>query len=270
MKGLLRLLKCELMKLKRKRFIQLALAASFLFPIALTALIHYLNISENKYGSGPEAFDALWQSVLGFGMLMLLPSILGVIAALLFFMERDNDTFKSLRVIPVTSTQMVLVKFLILAMLSVLFCLSSTIASVLCGLFFFEVAGIGFKLFLSAVLGCLIALSALPLVLVILLFSRSYIFSVMLCVFYSVFNLMSTFLIQQMPKILTFLLPTPSIMLWSSAQISASMAVADAGDLQAFTELGLIPSTPQLLLTLGAIGAIAVGLSIRLYKKRSD
>ena len=37
-----------------------------------------------------------------------------MIAAILFFMERDNDTFKNLRTIPVTSTQMVLAKIIVL------------------------------------------------------------------------------------------------------------------------------------------------------------
>ena len=52
--------------------------------------------------------------VLGYGIQFLLPCIIGVIAAILFFMERDNDTFKNLRTIPVTSTQMVLAKIIVL------------------------------------------------------------------------------------------------------------------------------------------------------------
>ena len=39
--------------------------------------------------------------VLGYGIQFLLPCIIGVIAATLFFMERDNDTFKNLRTISV-------------------------------------------------------------------------------------------------------------------------------------------------------------------------
>ena len=103
---MLNLIRCEFWKLKRKMFVQLVLAASFLFPIPLTAIIYYLNTAQNKYATKAAAFDALWQSVIGFGMLLLLPCILGIVAALLFFMERDNDTFKNLRTIPITSSQM--------------------------------------------------------------------------------------------------------------------------------------------------------------------
>lgn len=76
MRGLLNLIRCEFWKLKRKMFVQLVLAASFLFPIPLTAIIYYLNTAQNKYATKAAAFDALWQSVIGFGMLLLLPCIL--------------------------------------------------------------------------------------------------------------------------------------------------------------------------------------------------
>ena len=180
MRGLLKLMKNEFRKLKRKMFIQLVLAASFLFPIPLTAIIYYLNVAQDKYATKTEAFDALWQSVIGFGMLLLLPCILGIIAALLFFMERDNDTFKNLRTIPVTSTQMVLAKCFVLLVLSVIFCVSSTVATMLCGFVFWGVSDILFKLLFSILYGLLIAISALPLVLLIVFFSKSYIFSIML------------------------------------------------------------------------------------------
>lgn len=46
---MLNLIRCEFWKLKRKMFVQLVLAASFLFPIPLTAIIYYLNTAQNKY-----------------------------------------------------------------------------------------------------------------------------------------------------------------------------------------------------------------------------
>ena len=72
-----------------------------------------------------------------------------MIAAMLFFMERDNDTFKNLRTIPVTSTQMVLAKILGLFFFGVVFCVASTIVTILCGFGTLEVYGIGYKLFLA-------------------------------------------------------------------------------------------------------------------------
>lgn len=270
MKGLLKLLGCEFLKLKRKRFIQLVLAASFLFPIPLTAIIYYLNTAQGKYESETAAFDALWQSIMGFGMQLLLPCILGIIAALLFFMERDNNTFKNLRTIPITSTKMVITKCILLLLFSIIFCVASTAASIICGGIFFGVSGIAYKLIFSIMEGFLIALSALPLVLLIVFFSKSYIFSIMLCVFYSVFNLMSSFLITSMPKGLVAILPTPSIMLWGAKQMSSHMSVDDSADLEMFVNMKFIPTTFQLFMTLGIIGIISVLIAVHLYKKRSE
>lgn len=212
----------------------------------------------------------LWQSVIGFGMLLLLPCILGIVAALLFFMERDNDTFKNLRTIPITSSQMVIAKCIVLLLLSIAFCISSTVASILCGFVFFGVTDILFKVLFSAIYGLLIAISALPLILLIIFFSRSYIFSIMLCVFYSVFNLLSTFSMTALPKWLVLTLPTPSIMLWGTQQMSSRTAINDTEDLQNFIQMGLIPSTPQLIITLGVIGVVSLLLAVYLYKKRSE
>ena len=110
---MLKLIKCEFLKLKRKKFIPLIILAAFLFPIPLTYLMTTPSMME-RYTDQADAFDGLFNMVLGYGIQFLLPCIIGVIAAILFFMERDNDTFKNLRTIPVTSTQMVLAKIIVL------------------------------------------------------------------------------------------------------------------------------------------------------------
>ena len=99
---------------------------------------------------------------------------------------------------------------------------------------------------------------------------KSYIFSIMLCVFYSVFNLLSSFSMTALPKVLVHILPTPSIMMWGTEQMASRMIVNDTKDLQHFEQMGLIPSTPQLLVTLCIIGTVSISLAIYLYKKRSE
>ena len=108
---MLKLVKCEFWKLKRKKFIPLVILSAFLFPVPLTYLMTTPSMME-RYTDKADAFDGLFNMVLGYGIQFLLPCIIGIIAAMLFFMERDNDTFKNLRTIPVTSTQMVLAKCL--------------------------------------------------------------------------------------------------------------------------------------------------------------
>ena len=93
---MLKLVKCEFLKLKRKKFIPLVILAAFLFPIPLTYLMTTPSMME-RYVDKADAFDGLFNMVLGYGIQFLLPCLIGVIAAMLFFMERDNDTFKNLR-----------------------------------------------------------------------------------------------------------------------------------------------------------------------------
>lgn len=67
-----------------------------------------------RYADKAQLFDGLFNMVMGYGVIFLLPCVIGVIAAMLFFMERDNETFKNLRTIPVTSTQMIVAKIIVL------------------------------------------------------------------------------------------------------------------------------------------------------------
>ena len=143
---------------------------------------------------------------------------------------------------------MVIAKCIVLLLLSIAFCISSTVASILCGFVFFGVTDILFKVLFSAIYGLLIAI----------------------CVFYSVFNLLSTFSMTALPKWLVLTLPTPSIMLWGTQQMSSRTAINDTEDLQNFIQMGLIPSTPQLIITLGVIGVVSLLLAVYLYKKRSE
>ena len=117
---MLKLIQCEFWKLKRKRFVLLVVLAAFLFPLPVTAVAMTPRIM-GRYDTKAEIFDALFSFIMGYGVLLLLPCVIGVLATMLFFMERDNDTFKSLRTIPVTSTQMVLTKIIVLFLMGILF-----------------------------------------------------------------------------------------------------------------------------------------------------
>lgn len=80
---MLKLIKCEFLKLKRKKFIPLIILAAFLFPIPLTYLMTTPSMME-RYTDQADAFDGLFNMVLGYGIQFLLPCIIGVIAAILF------------------------------------------------------------------------------------------------------------------------------------------------------------------------------------------
>lgn len=261
---MLKLVKCEFWKLKRKKFIPLVILSAFLFPVPLTYLMTTPSMME-RYTDKADAFDGLFNMVLGYGIQFLLPCIIGIIAAMLFFMERDNDTFKNLRTIPVTSTQMVLAKVLILFLFGVIFCVASTIATILCGFGTLEVYGIGYKLFLAVETGIYITAGTLPLIVLVVFFSKTYVFSILLCVFYSVLNMSATALFDVLPRTILWLLPTPLTTFWSAGDMAAHGIQMDLEQMN-----GLIPSTFQVILILGIMAIVSFFLIDRLYKQRGE
>jgi len=235
-----------------------------LFPIPLTYLMTTPSMME-RYTDQADAFDGLFNMVLGYGIQFLLPCIIGVIAAILFFMERDNDTFKNLRTIPVTSTQMVLAKIVVLFLFGIVFCVASTIATILCGFGTLEVYGTGYKLFLAVETGIFITAGTLPLIVLVVFFSKTYVFSILLCVFYSVLNMSATALFDTLPKTMLWLLPTPLTTFWSAGDMAAHGIKMD---LEQMT--GLIPSTFQVVFILGIMALVSFLLIDRLYKQRGE
>ena len=143
---MLKLVKVEFQKLKRKKFILLVTLAAFMFPLPLAYLMTTPAMME-QYIDKADAFDGNYRSnmVLGYGIQFLLPCVIGVVAAMLFFIERDNDTFKNIKTIPLSSTQVVTAKIIVLFIIGVVFCIASTVATVLVGMFTLDVYGLGYK-----------------------------------------------------------------------------------------------------------------------------
>ncbi len=259
---MLKLISCELVKLKRKRFISFVIFSSFLFPppVALMMLTPRMMA---RYDTKAELFDDFYQFVLGYGVELFLPCVIGVIAAMLFFMERDNDTFKNLRTIPVTSTQMILAKIIVLFLFGLLYCLSTAAAAIVCGSLIAEVGGLGYKLWMAMEMGIFVTAGTLPLVVLVVFFSKTYIFSVLLCIFYSVLSLTVESCFGVLPKFLCWLLPIPLTTLWCAGNLASHGARGSVGELES-----LVPTTIQTVLILGVMSVLSIWLIDRLYKWR--
>ena len=259
---MLKLIFCELTKLKRKRFILFVILSAFLFPPPL-ALMMLTPRMMARYNMKTELFDDFFQFVLGYGVELLLPCVIGVIAAMLFFMERDNDTFKNLRTIPVTSTQMILAKIMILFLFGLIFCLSTAVVTIVCGSLIAETGGLGYKLWMAAEMGIFVTAGTLPLVVLVVFFSRTYIFSVLLCIFYSVLSLTAESCFEVLPKLVCWLMPIPLTNLWCAGDMVRHGVRGTLGGLQ-----HLVPTTMQTALILGVMAILSILLIDRLYKKR--
>lgn len=261
---MLKLILCEFAKLKRKKFILLVILSAFLFPVPLTVMMTTAQIAERQ-NNKIEMFNEYFQFVMGYGVELLLPCVIGVIAAMLFFMERDNDTFKNLRTIPVTSTQMIFAKIIVLFLFGVIFSLASTLAAVLCGSLVAEVNGIAYKLLLAVEMGIFTTAGTLPLIVLVVFFSKTYIFSILLCVFNSVFSLTAECFFHILPKTICWLMPIPLTTLWSVGDMIQHGIFDNLKGLDY-----LIPTTFQTVLILSIMAFLSTMLIDYLYKKRGE
>ena len=91
---MLDLVRCEFTKLKRRKITLMLIVLSCFFPLIVVMTTkngmsgdlstHYLKMR----------FDLSFTMTQGYGLVFLAPCLIGMLATILFFMERDNDTFK--------------------------------------------------------------------------------------------------------------------------------------------------------------------------------
>lgn len=204
---LLNLIFCEFQKLKRKRFIQLTIGAAVLFPVPLTILM----------AKDGQTFDQLFRAGVLFGDLLFLPCVLGVIAAMLFLIERDNDTLKNLLVIPISETKIVVSKLCVLLGLSVIYSTAGLGASLIGGLIVRNVSNVSAYLRISVLSGVFILIATLPVIMVILISNKNYIFSVIVSFIYAVISFAITMMFGSNPEAtnsVASVLPVPLFMKW--------------------------------------------------------
>ena len=204
---MLDLIACEFQKLKRKKFVQLTIGAAVLFPMVLTLLM----------ARDSQTFDQLFRAVFLLGDLLFLPCVLGVIATMLFLMERDNDTLKNLLVIPVSRSRILFSKLCVLLGLSVIYSVAGLGASLAGGLIVGNVNHVLLRLGVSVCLGIFVLIGTLPVIMVILISNRSYIFSIILSFAYAVVSFAITMMFGTSPELvdnLASVLPIPLIMKW--------------------------------------------------------
>lgn len=201
------LLLCEFQKLKRKKFIRLTIGAAALFPIPVTILM----------ARDRQTFDQLFRAGVLFGDFLFLPCVLGVIASMLFLMERDNDTLKNLLVIPISKTKILFAKLGVLLGLSVLYSVAGLGASLAGGLIVGNVDDVPARLAVSVLLGVFVMIATLPVIMVILVSSRSYIFSIILSFAYAVISFAVSMAFGASPETMNSaasVLPIPLVMKW--------------------------------------------------------
>ena len=112
---------------KQKPFCSLT-SLALLFPAALTVFTKSSLADAASTADFHAFYDSLVNYTLAYGAMLLLPCLFGCVGALLFFSERDCDTFKNLQAIPVTRNQLIFAKLGVLYLWSELYALCSGLA----------------------------------------------------------------------------------------------------------------------------------------------
>ncbi len=259
---MLKLIQCEFWKLKRKKFVLFVVFAALLFPVPFTALILGGNIGDMS------AFDGLYEMLLCIGEPIMLPCVLGIIAAMLFFMERDNGTLKNLRAVPVPLWKIAAAKIIVLYIFGLIFAIATMLSSMVGGLIAgSELGNITSKIWVSIMTALLYTTSILPVVIAIVGFNRSYIFSIILTFFYTMFSFMLGFSgfftsVDPVMKVLTNIIPAPIIYRWQASMMIEKTAAAYAIWKPYFLPLWLVTIT---VFTIGILSCFAI---IRIYQKK--
>ena len=194
------------MKLKRKKFVSFVVFSALLFPIPFSALILKGNVGDLN------AFDSLYDMLFCMAVPIMLPCILGIIAAMLFYMERDNSTLKNLIVIPIQKWKIATSKIVVLYFIGLLFSCVTLLSSMVGGLIVgADLRNIGTKITIAAVTAILYTTGTLPIIIAIVKLNRSYIFAIILTFFYTMFGFLLAFTGQftsdnQIMKVLTSIL----------------------------------------------------------------
>lgn len=261
---MLKLIRCEFWKLRRKHFVSFVVFAALLFPIPFTALV--LAGSVGNF----SGFDAVFGLLLTLGEPVMLPVVLGIVAAMLFFMERDNDTLKNLRTIPISPAKLATAKIVVLFLLGLIYSLATLISSMLGGLIAGSVpTGILEKVLISLITSIFYTASTLPVVIGIVWFNRSYIFSIILTFFYTMFDFFLAYggvfaSPEPTMKLLTNILPAPIIYRWQAAQFVTPNTPAYTAMEPYFLPLWLTALT---ILVIGGLSYLAI---IRIYSRRES
>ena len=103
---MLKLLRCEFAKLKRRPLFFAAVAISALLPLGCALFLPEMQ----GFSSGAEAVDRLMSALFQLSAYLLLMPAVIVLASNLLFEEQDNDTLKNLMTVPVSKPELALAK----------------------------------------------------------------------------------------------------------------------------------------------------------------
>lgn len=173
---MLSIIQAEFMKMKRQKIIVYSLLTALILPIIMT--VFSLSRSNMDFGN-------IFRTSLNFGSIMFLPSVLGMVITYLFYTEKENDTLKNILIVPVGKVQLMFAKFIVILFISLVYMIIMFTASLLGGVFTGGISHVTEYLSISIFGGLLVPVAILPILFVVILTRKGYVFSISITLIYS-------------------------------------------------------------------------------------
>lgn len=257
---MLKLIRCEFLKIRRKKLFQIAFLTTFIMPVFYFLIIQDVTL---------DNLMSVVQEENGF--LVLIPLSI-VLAANLFFEEQDHDTLKNLLCVPVSKGKLSLAKLFVVLLFDIAYELAGFCICLVLALFSgVPLNGTLKELLLTTACGALLWAASMPCLLLVIWCNRSYIISVLIAFAYTTFGyiLHISDAVIRVPlgcNIPTFL-PVPVIFRWLYQ--FHSLEGADT----VITEFydGFSPyfvSTPMVFAILMGEALLCILIMIKIYEKQ--
>lgn len=179
---MLKLIYCEFLKLKRRPLFFASALLSALIPAAFELLIQ-------NAGTSAEALNGMMSTLFQLSAYLILMPLVVILAANLLFMEQDSHTLKNLLTIPVSRSRLAIAKMLVLLLFALFFmAVGGMVNLIMLLLEGWETTGFWAFFRIGLGVGFMMWAGALPCVLLVAAFNKSYIVSVIITFFYTMVN----------------------------------------------------------------------------------
>ena len=265
MKELLKLIRCEIWKYKRNKTIPLITIMAILFPLALVVMTKSNINGIEEWRALYDYYDYLFSNNLAYSFMLFLPCLIGCVGTVIFFSDRDYDTFKNLRTIPITCGKLVIAKLIVLYIWSIFYAILTTVSiTVFCAVVNYKaIYDFPIKILVSILAGITIVSVSLPVVVIIIYFNQNYVLSILLSFSYSILHWFLIILFAR-SKIMQFL-PLITGLFWTSYILAYRKNFLFGDPMNAI----YLSDHIRVLLCLNVIMIFSITLILRFYKKWS-
>ncbi|MBS4461144.1 ABC transporter permease [Aerococcaceae bacterium zg-B36] len=123
---MLNLVKVEFLKLKRKKIVSMMFLATLVMPMLATIYFGNIDLSDN-------AMKYFKWTIFSYNLWLILPIILGIFSTVIVSVEYENDIFKTLWIVPIQKMKLLISKYIIVFIFTLVFMSLLTLVTLFLG-----------------------------------------------------------------------------------------------------------------------------------------